>query len=128
MQSSNMTEARAMRDAYGTECEREAFAAGYDHAHGIACHNVPRIGETVWTDDEGNVTPQDVDEARDLHASLCYAAEMNARCYSPWEYTAAEINALGEFEAEAAWEAYDAGVAAAIAHDLAGYTDDSYSA
>lgn len=121
MQSSNLELAKAMRDEYETGHERSAFAAGYDHAHGIACHNVPRIGESYWTDDQGNVTPRDVDEARELHESLCYAAESNARCYSPWEHTAAEINSLPEFDAEAAWEAYEAGVAAAIEHDLDGY-------
>ena len=127
-QSSQLAKARELRDAYETEHERDAFEAGYDHAHGIACHNVPRIGESYWTEDAGNVTPEDEDEARDLHESLCYAAESNSRCFSPWEYTAAKINALEEFDAEAAWEAYDAGVAAAIAHDLEGYTAEDYGA
>jgi len=128
MQSSNRQAAIAARDSYETEYEREAFAAGYDHAHGIACHNVPRIGEEYWTESDGRVTPETAEEAAELHASLCYEAEMNARCYSPWEYTAKEINDLDDFEAESAWQAYDAGVALAIAHDLAGYTAGDYAA
>ena len=120
MQSSNITKARAMRDAYKTESEREAFEAGYDHAHGIACHNVPQIGAEIFLDGEGRITV-DADNIADVHVSLCYEAEMNARCFSPWEYTAAKINDLGDGESEAAWEAYDAGVAAAIAHDLDDY-------
>lgn len=132
MQSSNLEAAKAARDAYATQYERDAFAAGYDHAHGIACHNVPRIGEEYWTDDMGRVTPQTVEEARELHASLCYAAESHSRCYSPWEFTAKEINDLdeerGEGASEAAWEAYDAGVALAIAHDLEGYGAAQYGA
>ena len=126
MQSSNLTEARAMRDSYETESEREAFAAGYDHAHGIACHNVPKVAETYWTESEGRFTPADPTEARELHETLCYEAESNARCYSPWEFTAAELNSLSEVEAAVAWDAYDAGVAAAIGHDLAGYEDSDY--
>ena len=123
-QSTNLTAARAMRDAYETEHEREAFAAGYDHAHGIACHNVPTIGETYHTD-EGTFTPEDAEEAAELHRELCFMAESNARCFSPWEFVAHEINSLGEFDAEAAWEAYEDGVAAAITHDLEGYEYDN---
>lgn len=131
MQSSNFEAAITARDAYETEYERNAFAAGYDHAHGIACHNVPKVGETYWTESEGRMTPETVEEARDLHALMCYEAEMHSRCYSPWGFTAKENNDLdeehGEGASEAAWDAYDAGVALAIAHDLAGYTESDYS-
>jgi hypothetical protein len=126
MQSSNYQEAVKARDTYESQSEKDAFEAGYNHAHGIACHNVPRVGEEYWTESEGRITPETPEEARDLHASLCYDAEMNARCYSPWEFVAHEINSLDGFEAESAWEAYDAGVTLAIAHDLADYTDSDY--
>lgn len=121
MQSSNLEAAKTARDAYSTTHEREAFEAGYDHAHGIACHNVPEIGETLFLESEGHVTV-DSDNIAEIHASLCYEAESNARCFSPWEYTAHKINSLEEFDAEAAWDAYEAGVALAIEHDLEGYT------
>lgn len=132
MQSSNLDAAKAAQTEYETKYERKAFAAGYDNAHGIACHNVPRIGEEYWTDDYGRITPQTVDEARELHASSCYAAEMLSRDYTPWELIAKEINDLdekhGEGASEAAWQAYDAGVALAIAHDLEGYGAEQYGA
>jgi len=127
MQSSNLKEAKAMRDSYPTEYEREAFSAGYNHAHGIACHNVPKIGETYWLEDIASVTPETAEQAKEIHGLLCFSAEMNARCFSPWEYTAKEINSLDEDSRERAWEAYDAGVEAAIAHDLAGYTSEDYT-
>jgi len=126
MQSSKLKEARAMRDSYPTEYEREAFAAGYDHAHGIACHNVPKIGETYWLEDIASVTPETAEQAKEIHSLLCFAAEMNARCFSPWEYIAKEINSLDEDSCDTAWKAYDAGVEAAIFHDLDGYTSDDY--
>jgi len=119
MQSSNLEHAKAARDSYQTEHEREAFAAGYDHAHGIACHNVPTLGVTYFLDGEGTVTA-DTENIREVHEALCFEAEMQARQFSPWEFVAHEINSLDEFEAEAAWEAYKSGVAMAIAHDLAG--------
>jgi hypothetical protein len=128
MQSSNRQAAITARDSYDTAHERDAFAAGYDHAHGIACHNVPQIGAEYWTESEGRVTPETPEEAAELHASLCYEAEMYARCYSPWEFTAHEINSLAEFESGSAWEAYEAGVSLAIVHDLSTYTDSDYMA
>jgi len=121
MQSSNLALAITERDALDSQSERDAFEAGYNHAHGIACHNVPVIGTEYLTDSEGRVVA-DLDNVSDLHGSICYEAEMNARCFSPWEHTAHRINSLEEFEAAAAWDAYEMGVAAAIAHDLAGYT------
>lgn len=131
MQSSKLDEARAMRDAYKTEYEREAFVAGYDHAHGIACHNVPDRGETYFTDSGGRVTVDTVEDARDAHAALCFEAERWARCYTPWELiTERGVNSLdeehGEGASEAARSAYDDGVVAATAHDLEGYTAEGY--
>jgi hypothetical protein len=126
MQSSNYQEAVKARDTYKSQSERDAFEAGYNHAHGIACHNVPRVGDMVHAETLSCERVQDVDHARELHETLCFEAELNARFFSPWEFVAHEINSLDEFEAESAWEAYDAGVASAIAHDLAGYTDSDY--
>ena len=120
-QSSNLN---AARDAYETEHEREAFTAGYDRAHGIACYITVRAGETYRTEPDDEITPETFDECQDVHRALIFESESNARCYSPWEYTAAKINALDE--SEAAWEAYEAGVALAIEHDLAGCTAKDY--
>ena len=61
---------------------------------------------------------------------LCFAAELNARCYSPWEFAAKELNDLDETHGEGArdkaWAAYDEGVNLAIEHDLEGYTPEDY--
>jgi hypothetical protein len=125
MQSSNLEAAKAVQAAYVTEHERDAFAAGYGHAHGIACHNIPVIGQGYWTD-EGRITAKTAEEARELHAILCYDAERNARYYSPWECTAHEINSLPESDRDSAWKAYEHGVSMAITHDLMTYTDADY--
>jgi hypothetical protein len=126
MQSSNLKSAIEIRDSYKTDFEKSAFESGYNHAHGIACHNVPEIGETYFTDGMGKVVCDSVKIAREIHESLCYEAESNKRCYSPWEFTAHEINSLPEFDSESAWEAYDSGVALAIQHDLESYSDSDY--
>ena len=78
----------------------------------------------------GRVTV-DADNIREIHESLCHDAEMNARDYSPWEFTASWINEHGEGSddapsADELWEAYDMGVSDSIGADLSTYNDDDY--
>ena len=116
MQSSRPEEARAMRDDYPSQHQRSAFEAGYSHAHGIACHCVPRIGATVLLEDG----PTEVTEenAMEVHEYLSLETEERGRQFTPWEFTARDINDLDEIEQAEAWEAYDEGVTAAIYHDM----------
>jgi len=113
----------------------DAYRSGWNHAHGIACHNVPSMGETYWTDSDGRVTVETVDDAREVHASLCYEAESNSRSYSPFEFTAHEFNSAGydgdrgdnDPVADDLWEAFETGVSDSLAADLATYEDSDYS-
>ena len=73
----------------------EAYRMGWNHGHGLACHNVPQIGSRLWTDNMGQVTVT-ADNIRDVHQSLCYSAEENSRSYSPFEFTAHEFNSAGD--------------------------------
>jgi len=106
------------------EKTKDAYERGWNHAHGLACHNVPRLGEKLWLDDLGRVTV-DADNVREIHQSLCFNAESNSRQYSPFEFTAHEFNS-DEENSESLWEAYDAGIADAIFADLKSYTDADY--
>jgi hypothetical protein len=81
--------------AYQTELLEDAYRRGWNHGHGIACHNVPDLGADLWVDDLGKVTV-DAENIREVHQSLCYSAESNSRSYSPFEFTAHEFNAAGE--------------------------------
>jgi hypothetical protein len=102
-----------------------AYRKGWDHGHGLACHNVPRLGQTYWTESDGRITA-DRDNIRDLHATLCHEAESNSRQFSPFEFTACELNANDEGVSEELWNVFEEGIAAAIAADLATYDDDDY--
>jgi hypothetical protein len=113
-------------------CEtlRDAYADGWNSGHGIACHNVPSIGDKLWAESLGRVVV-DAENIREVHESLCFEAESNGRSYSPFEYTAKRFNDLGDGDfvtpsSEEAWAAYDAGVCDAIHADLATYTDEHY--
>jgi len=82
-------------DAYTAPRLADAYRLGWNHGHGIACHNVPELGAKLWTDSLGRVTV-DADNIRDVHQDACFAAADNARCYSPFEFTAKAFNDHGE--------------------------------
>jgi len=105
-------------EQFTTEAEQSAYKAGFNQGHGIACHNVPEIGKTYWTD-EGKLKV-DADNAADVHAILCFEAESNSRQYSPWEFLAKELN--DSEDADVLWEAYEQGVSDGIYGDLESYT------
>lgn len=102
-----------------------SYRHGWNRGHGIACHNMPKIGQRLFSESLGRMTV-DAENIREVHESACFESEMNSRDYSPFEHFAHELNSLEEFDSEKAWEAYDQGIADAIHADLATYTDESY--
>ena len=106
-----------------TGAQADAYARGWNHGHGIACHNVPELGATIWCEGLGRVTV-DAENIREVHQAFCYEAESNSRDYSPFEFTAHAFNESED--SEALWEAFDQGIDDAIAADLAEYTDEDY--
>ena len=122
--------------AFAAPTLEDAYRRGWNHGHGIACHNVPELGARLFVEDMGRVTV-DAENIREVHASFCYAAESNSRSYSPFEFTAHEFNSAdcdenGQWDAdkegasEALWEAFEVGTDDAISADLAEYTDEDY--
>ena len=109
----------------------DAYACGWNHGHGIACHNVPEIGTNYRLDALGRMEC-DAENIREIHEALCYEAESNSRDFSPFEFTAHEFNSLGdddeecEISSDEAWEAFEEGVGDSIRHDLSTYEDSDY--
>jgi hypothetical protein len=107
-----------------------AYARGWNHGHGIACHNVPEMGKYMRVDSLGRalITPENI---REYHEAFCFEAESNSRDFSPFEFIAHEFNSLGddedcEISSDEVWEAFEAGVGDSIRHDLSSYTDEDY--
>jgi hypothetical protein len=99
-----------------------AYRLGWNHGHGIACHNVPSIGDAIdrsidWIGLGKTVTPENIAE---YHECICYAAEINSREYSPFEFIAHEFNESDD--ANELWEAFESGVADSIRNDLKSYS------
>jgi hypothetical protein len=115
---------------FSAEPMRSAYLNGYDRGHGIACHNVPKVGDLIdrSVDYVGCGRTVTAENAAEYHELLCFAAESNSRDFSPFEFTAHELNEYGEeLCADEMWEAYDAGIADAIRADLATYTAEDYT-
>jgi hypothetical protein len=107
-----------------------AYRMGWNHGHGIACHNVPRLGKNVFSENLGRVTATE-DNIRELHEDQCFAAADHGRDFSPFEFQAKYLNDLGEGDedspsSEEAWEAFEEGTRDAIFADLSEYDDEDY--
>ena len=102
----------------------DAYKRGWNHGHGIACHNVPTIGKRYHIDGMGTYGYVNRDNIREVHQSNTFTAAEHSRDFSPFEFTAHEFN-QSEY-AEGLWEAFDEGETAAINADLATYTDEDY--
>jgi hypothetical protein len=107
---------------YSSDSLERAYRLGWNHGHGIACHNVPSIGDAIdrsidWLGLGKIVTADNIAE---YHECLCYAAEINSREYSPFEFVAHEFNESDD--ANELWEAFESGVADSIRFDLKGYS------
>lgn len=116
-------------DFASDEKQTDAYRRGWNHGHGIACHNVPSLGDKIWTESLGRVVV-DAENIREVHQDACFAAADNSRSYSPFEFTAHEFNEAdetdGEGTTESLWEAFERGTADAITADLAEYNDENY--
>lgn len=77
-----------------------AYRMGWNHGHGIACHNVPTLGDRIdrSVDYVGCGREVTAENIREYHELLCFAAESNSRQYSPFEFTAHEFNRADDAE------------------------------
>ena len=117
-----MTYPESIPVAYKSADLEKAYRMGWNHGHGIACHNVPAIGDSIdrsvdWVGLGKTVTSENIAE---YHEALCFAAESNSREYSPFEFIAHEFNESDD--SESLWEAFESGVSDSIREDLKGYS------
>lgn len=99
-----------------------AYRHGWNHGHGVACHNVPSIGDTIrkCADHMGLGDTVTADTIADYHLHLCHAAADSSHDFNPYDFE-------GSAPDEDLWDAFETGVADAIAADLADYTEADYS-
>ena len=80
----------------------EIAVAGYERGYDIAsCQDIP------------NISPeQDEEQCEEILRCRAFDAEENNRSYSPFEFTAYEINSRED--ADEVWEIFDSAIAAGI--------------
>lgn len=92
--------------------KREAYKLGHQRGWNIASwQDMPEIGETLprHIDWVGVGTIETVEDQIEAFEMICSEAESNDRCYTPFEFTAKEINDHGE-RADELWEQFDNGI------------------
>jgi hypothetical protein len=102
---------------YKTPTTKDAYDRGFVRGYSCASwQDLPELGQSVFTDSDGRQTV-DEDNQWDIVQSLAYESESNDRSYSPFEFTASEFNKARN--ADARWEAFDAGISDGIAANIA---------
>jgi hypothetical protein len=104
--------------AYQSEHLENAYRIGWRAGHGIACHNVPEIGDRIdrYVDFVGLGKVVTAENISEYHEALCFSAELSGREFSPFESIAHEFNESED--SESLWEAFESGIADSIRHDL----------
>lgn len=96
------------------------YLAGYERGFNAASWcDEPEIGERIprhidWVG-YGEVSEDNIQE---VHEMLAFESESASRDYSPFEFTAHDLN-KDEDTSEERWEAFDAGIADGIRAELA---------
>ena len=90
--------------------KKEILDTGIDRGICVASWcEIPEIGIKVRLESEGLVEVTE-DNLFDTCISLCFESEANDRSYSPFEFTAKELNDLVEKKPYDVWELFEAGI------------------
>lgn len=95
--------------------KRETRKAGYESGWNVASwQDMPAIGETLppHIDYVGIGKIEDVSAQVDAWEMLCRESESNGRDFSPFEFTAHDINS--SHDPDGLWQAFDDGIEAGI--------------
>lgn len=91
----------------------EAYDSGRDRGILIAeCADMPKIGQSIDKYDLPNFEGviKNIEDCQEVFMGSCFESETENRQFTPFEFTAAEINGHEEFEAAELWEEFDSGI------------------
>ena len=90
--------------------KKEIYKKGYDRGLYIgSLQNLPEIGTEIELDDFYGII-EDVIDLETVFEELCYTAETSDRDFSPFEFTAKELNDLEKIEYYEVWEEFEKGI------------------
>ncbi len=91
----------------------EVYDEGFERGYRVASWvDLPEAGAEIpkHLDWIGLDRVESVSDAEEYFLSLCSESESNDRQYSPFEFTAKDLNDLEETASFEVWEAYDEGI------------------
>jgi hypothetical protein len=96
--------------------KRDIYQSGFDRGFSIASwQDIPAIGYRVPRYYNCIVeTVNDNTDREDAFYCLCYMAEENNRSYSPFEFTAKDLNDLQESKPYDVWQVFDDGISSGM--------------
>jgi hypothetical protein len=97
--------------------KRDIYQSGFDRGYSIADYQeIPAIGYKVPRDIDNCIveTVHDNSDKEDVFYALCYSAEENNRSYSPFEFTAKDLNDLQESKPYDVWQVFDDGISSGM--------------
>ena len=90
--------------------KKEIYKKGYNRGFYIASlQDCPEIGTKIELDNFKGVI-KDILDLEEVFEEMCYDAEINDRDFSPFEFTAKELNDLEETEDYEVWEEFEKGI------------------
>lgn len=103
-----------------TDIRSEWFNAGFERGSNIASWtDIPDLDEIDGCADWCGACETNSERAECIMREAASESESINRDFSPFEFTAHEINSLPEFESEEAWEDFDEGISEGIDHQIA---------
>lgn len=98
--------------------KRDIYRSGYERGFAIASwQEIPEIGESIPQHMQHAIhydTVTDKDVQADVFYALCYDTEENDRQYTPFEFTAHELNTLQDTKPYDVWTVYDDGISQGV--------------
>ncbi len=90
--------------------KKDIFDSGFQRGVNVALWcEIPDIGEEIKIDGEG-IIDVTKDNLFDTCMSLCFESEANDRQYSPFEFTAKELNDIEEKKPYDVWNVFETGI------------------
>lgn len=96
--------------------KREIYQTGYNRGWNVATwQDMPKIGDSIPKNmDWVGYGTVDRDNQIEVWSMFCSEAESRDRDFSPFEFTAHNLNEIAESKPYDVWEVYDAGILAGI--------------
>lgn len=91
--------------------KKDIYNAGFMRGYNCASwQDMPELGKTYWTESDGRIEVETKADAEAVFMDACSQAEAGSRDYSPFEFTAKDLNELAETKPYDVWQVFEEGI------------------